>query len=230
MDLALRLAPEGARVFVHGVLGKDAASARRAAEKAASRGIVHHAGGFIPLNRRHTAVDHQRGAELIETLIVAVGEPEEAEYLGLEGILPIVERRRGGESGVASVTAFRGDGVWQAAARGVWPEDLLASAISRSDRPLGDPEKDGRTQDLVGLGLLPSLARDPSAYAIEHQAGLRTTVLILNGVVGDINFAARARGGAAISAQLYRAPLPSAHHLSRLAEQVERFFGSGARP
>jgi hypothetical protein len=230
MDLALRLAPAGARIFVHGVLGKDAPAARRAAEAAAARGLVLLSGGSLPVTWRLPAVDLEWEAELIDALIVAVGDPEEAEYLGAEGILPIVERRRGGESGVASVTAFRGEGVWAAAGRGAWPEDLLAAAISRSDRPQGDPVKDGRTQDLVGLRLLPLLARDPVAYAIEHRDGLRTRVLVLNGVIGDVDFAARERGGRTTSAQLYRPPAPGSHHLSRLAELVERFFDTGARP
>jgi hypothetical protein len=230
VELALRSAEPGARVFVHGLLAKEAPAARQAAELAASRKLTLLSGGSLPAAWRLPEVDLDWGAELEEALIVSVGPPEEAEHLGVEGILPVVERRRGGESGVVSVAAFLGEEVWRAGRSGTWAEALLAAAISRSDRPQGDAVKDGRTQDLLGLGLVPGLARDPAAYAIDHADGLRTRVLVLNGVVGDINFAARPRGGAALSAQLYRPPAPNCHHLSRLAELVERFFDTGARP
>ena len=48
--------------------------------------------------------------------------------------------------------------------------------------------QDGRTQDLVGNGELPKLVKNPAAYFIEHNDGLKTTLLMLNGAVQDFNF------------------------------------------
>jgi hypothetical protein len=67
--------------------------------------------------------------------------------------------------------------------------DLLSSALSRSDTPLGLTVADGRTQDLVGGNVLPSLVKDPAAYLIEYSDGLRATMLMLDGAVKDFNFA-----------------------------------------
>ena len=105
-----------------------------------------------------------------------------------------------------------------------------ASALSRSHSPQGDPVVDGRTQDLVGLGLVPKLARHPRGWRLEHRDGLHSTILVLDGVVADFNFAVRARDGSIVSAQLYRAPAPAEQHFSRLTAVLEDFFRTGKAP
>jgi hypothetical protein len=89
---------------------------------------------------------------------------------------------------------------------------------------------DGRTQDLVGLGLVPKLARRPRGWLLEHRDGLRTAILVLDGVVADFNFAVRAQNGDVLSAQLLRAPPPAEHHFSRLAAVMEDYFRDGKLP
>src|SRR5205807_7954667 len=101
------------------------------------------------------------------------------------------ERRRGGETGVKAVQMITGDAVWQAGSEGRYSKELLTSALSRSDTPLGLTEKDGRTQDLVATGQLPKLVKDPAAYFIEYRDGQKATLLMLNGAIKDFNFAAR---------------------------------------
>ncbi len=78
---------------------------------------------------------------------------------------------------------IEGDAVWKAGDEGRWSKELLTSALSRSDTPQGLTVDDGRTQDLVGIGELPKLVKNPAAYFIEHNDGLKTTLLMLNGAV-----------------------------------------------
>jgi len=148
----------------------------------------------------------------------------------LDGLLPVLERRRGGESGVRSVRFLEGKELWRAGEKGLWSWSLLAAALSRSHTPQGDPVLDGRTQDIVGLGLVPKLARNPRGWLLEHRDGLRTAILVLDGVVADINFAVRAQNGDVLSAQLFRAPAPAEHHFSRLAAVMEDYFRDGKSP
>ena len=110
------------------------------------------------------------------------------------------------------------------------PTHLLAAAISRSDSPQGDPVRDGRTQDLVGLGLVPKLAKNPRVWVMEHTDGVRSIVAVLDGVVADFNFAVELGDGRVVSAQIYRPPAPQRHEFSRVAEVVEKFFVSGKGP
>jgi hypothetical protein len=231
LEPALKGAPEGARVFVHGVLGSSAREARRIADHAAQRKLTLFAGGYLPFTWRLPPVEVPRDSELDEALIIVVGEPGEAELLGADALLSEVARRRGGEAGVRSVAACGGPAVWKALEARPGMEKLLAAAISRTDTPQGDPVKDGRTQDIFGLGLVPALAGEPRAFFCEHADGLRSAVLVLNGVVADINFAARKKAsGEIVSFQLYRPPAPNQHHWSRLSEAVDRFFETGKAP
>ena len=153
-----------------------------------------------------------------------------AELNALEGLLPVIERRAGGEAGFRSVRWLEGADVWRAGDRGLWSQRLLAAALSRSHSPQGDPVLDGRTQDIFGLGLVRKLARDPRAWQLTHRDGLKTTILILDGVVNDFNFAVESKGGQIVSAQLLRAPPPVEQHYSPLVAVMEDLFRGGTPP
>lgn len=134
---------------------------------------------------------------------------------------------KGGETGVRAVQMIEGDAVWKARDEGRWSKDLLRSALSRSDTPLGLTALDGRTQDLVGNGELPKLARNPAAYFIEHNDGLKTTLLMLNGALKDFNFAARVRGAGVKSCQFLLTPTPNVTYSACLVSHIEDMFSSG---
>jgi hypothetical protein len=220
----------GAVCFAYGALATTLAAANHLVAPAAKRRIALVSGTSVATTFRLPDTDIAPGTPLTEALIVVQGASPLAELWALDGLLPVLERRHGGETGVRSVHRIEGDDVWRGGNDGVWSWPLLGAAISRSDTPQGDPEKDGRTQDLVGLGLVQKLARNPRAWFIEHRDGLRTALLVLDGVVADFNFAVRARDGAITSAQLYRPPPPARAEFDRLAAVLERFFESGRAP
>ena len=222
--------PSGAACFVHGVLDNTLEGARRVLELAAKRKIQLLAGTPYATSFRLPEIELKLGTPLTHALIVVQGPPLDAELDALQGLLPVLERRRNGEAGVRRVRQLRGAEVWAAGEAGEWSQRLLASALSRSNTPQGDPEKDGRTQDLFGLGLVPKLARDPRAWLLDHRDGLRAAILVLDGVVADVNLAVEMRGGEIYSTQLYRPPLPADHNFRRLAAVIEDFFRSGKAP
>ena len=218
-------ADPGATVFVHGTLEADARSAAALAKRAASREVTLFAGSYMGTTWRLPSVGLDFGAKLKRALVAVVGGAE-ASFLGIDGLLPIVERRGGGESGVRSVTAVLGDDVWKQQDCA----DLLAAAISRSNSPQGDPQKDGRTQDLVGLGLMPKLATDPVLFRLAHNDGLVSYVVNVSGVVNDINFAVETTDGEQVSAQIYRPPHPYSEEWTSLAGVVGDAFVGGKAP
>jgi hypothetical protein len=230
VEIALRGVPRGCACFVYGGLSWTLSEAKKLANVASTQKLSLIAGTTLPVTWRLPEVDVAAGARLKEALIVVQGASPAAELDGLEGLLPVIQRRRGGESGVRRIRLLEGTDLWQAGHDGVWSWALLASALSRSDSPQGDSVKDGRTQDLVGLGLVQTLARQPRGWVMEHFDGLRSTVLVLDGVVADYNFAVQTRDGPVISAQIYRPPAPAQHHFSRLAEVIESFFVRGKQP
>lgn len=101
----------------------------------------------------------------------------------------------------------------------------------RSDSPQGFTIEDGRTQDLVGSGEIRKLVKKPAAYFIEHNGGLKTTLLMLNGAVRDFTFAARVKGMQGPQAiQFFLSPTPNVTYSAWLANGIERMFETGEAP
>jgi hypothetical protein len=221
--------PTESPCFVHGVLANTPAVANALAASADFRRIPLLAGTPTSVTWRLPEISVPPKARVTDALIVVQGNFPSAEMHALEGLLPLLEAREGGESGVSRINRWEGVEVWKAMDRGAWPRDLMAAAISRSDTPLGDPVLDGRTQDLVGLGLVPKLAQQPRCWRLSHKGGTTSTLLVLNGVVKDFNVALRIGSDRILSTQLFRPPTLAESHYDRLAAAIERFVrGEGA--
>lgn len=188
------------------------------------------AGSSLPVTWRLPDLELPLGCQIEEALMVGVGGSDPMDYHALEAMQCMIERRKGGEVGVRSVQMIEGEAVWAAGAQGRWSKDLLVSALSRSDTPQGLTVQDGRTQDLVGTGELPKLVKNPSAYFIEHNDGLKTTLLMLNGAIQDFNFAARVKGAGIQSCQFLLTPVPNVTYSACLVSKIEEMFASGRAP
>lgn len=189
------------------------------------------AGSSLPVTWRLPDVEMPYGAVIEDALMVGNGGSDVMDFHALEALQCMVERRRGGETGVRSVQLLEGDAVWSAGENGVWSKDLLRSALSRSDTPQGLTLEDGRTQDLVASGQLRVLVKRPAAYLIEHRDGLRTALLMLDGAVKDFTFAARVRGlKRPLSTQFFLSPVPNVTYSACLVSKIEEMFLSGQPP
>ncbi len=187
-------------------------------------------GSSLPVTWRLPDVEMPLGAHIEEAVMVGEGGSDAMDFHALEGLQCMVERRQGGETGVKSVQLIEGEQVWEAGKKGVWSHELLSSALSRSDTPLGLTVKDGRTQDLAAPGVLPSLVKKPAAYLIEYRDGLHATLLMLNGALQDYNFAARVRGSGIISNQFLLTPNPNVTYSACLVSKIEQMFATGKAP
>lgn len=230
MEPLLAHTPAHTPLFVYGSLGHSLSEARRWMDLAEARNLQLLAGTATTATWRLPELDFPPGAGIKEALIVVQGPFPQAELDGLEGLFPLLEKRAGGESGIRQVQFLDGADLWQTVQPGTWSWPLLAAAISRSDSPQGDPVRDGRTQDLVGLGLVPKLARQPRGWLLRHADGLQSMVLVLDGVVADFNLALRTSAGKTLSTQLYHPPAPAQHHFSRLAGWIEDYFRTAQPP
>jgi hypothetical protein len=189
------------------------------------------AGSSLPVTWRLPAIDLPLGCQVEDALMVGVGGSDPMDFHALEALQCMVERRGKGEAGVRAVQMIEGDDVWKAGENGRYSKELLTSALSRSDTPLGLTVDDGRTQDLVGKGALPKLVKNPAAYFIEYRDGLKATLLMLNGAVKDFTFAARVKGIREIqSTQFLLTPEPNVTYSACLMGKVEEMFETGKAP
>ncbi len=152
-----------------------------------------------------------------EALLVAPAElPDPA---SVEALLAVT-----GDRPVKAVRFVRGPEVWKAG----WSQRLLAAALSRSDDLLGFTSDDGRTQDMLAGGEIERRATHPAACLVEHEGGLRSTLLLLAGAVAGTTFAVRA-GKRVESGHLLVPALPSMSTLAPLAAAIEDFL-DGKKP
>ena len=151
-------------------------------DRAADLDIPFMAGSSLPVTGRTPELDHETGAPIDEAL--ALGHfhayPNGLDsygFHGLEALQCMVERRRGGETGIAAVRCIEGRAVWDAAERGLWPRDLAAEAESR----IADVEP-GRMED--------NCVR-PALFELEYADGLRAFTLMLDRHIKGFAYAAR---------------------------------------
>ena len=188
------------------------------------------AGSSMPVTWRLPGVDIPLGAPLQEAVMVGVGRFDGMDFDALDAMQCMLERRKGGETGVKAVQLLEGDDVWAARKAGRWSEDLMSSALSRSDTPLGLTVLDGRTQDLAAPGVLKQLVPDPAAYCVEYNDGTRATLLMLNGAIRDFNISSRVAGHGLVSTQFFMPPAPNQTYSACLAAKIEQMYRSGNAP
>lgn len=156
-------------------------------------------------------------ARLAGALAVGYGPTEGYGFHTLEALQCMVERRAGGETGVAAVQAIAGPAVWEAFGDGRLDRELLDAALATLETP---PSGD-----------LADLAPKPALFFIEYRDGLRATVAMLDGVCQEWLFAARVAGEQDIQATRFRAHSQEPFgHFAYLLEEIQDLICTGQEP
>lgn len=188
------------------------------------------AGSSLPVTWRTPSLEMPAGARVREAMCVCYGGVDSYDFHGLETIQCMVERRKGGESGVEWVQAYRGESFWKAHQDGVWPADLVEAALCRSHTLTA--AREGFNHVFPTLDDMRRLVKNPVAYRYQHADGLMCTMLLMSGLVRDFNFSARLEGHTDLfSTQMYL-PMPDgrttlANFFSPLVHNVELMYLSG---
>jgi hypothetical protein len=188
------------------------------------------AGSSLPVTWRTPQVEMPLGARISEALCVCYGGVDSYDFHGYETIQCMVERRKGGETGVKWLQAYRGDKFWAALAENVWPRALMDAALCRSHTLV--PARPGFNDIFPTVDDMRRLVRDPVAFRYEHDDGLKCTVLLMGGLLRDFNFAAFVNGARdPWSTQMYL-PMPDgrttlANFFSPLNHGMEQMFLTG---
>jgi hypothetical protein len=201
--------------------------AKQMVDTSREMGFAYMAGSSLPVTWRIPSVDMPLGSRIREALCVACGGVDSYDFHALETIQCMVERRAGGETGVKWIQAYRGDKFWDALRGGLWSRRLMEAAMCRSHTLT--PARPGFNDIFPTDDDLRRLVTDPIAYQYQHVDGLICTMLLMNGLVKDFNFAADLDGRREpFSTQMYL-PMPDgrttlADFFSPLVNNMEKMF------
>jgi hypothetical protein len=134
-------------------------------------------------------------------------------FHALETLQCMVERRVGGETGVAAVTCLEGDAVWRTADAGVWPLDLAQAAL---DRIPNKPE-----------GGMRANTSNPALFIVEYLDGFKGYVLMLTDYIEAFGYAARLNSGEVQSTHFNLAHEQPHAHFTYLGLNAQEMFLTG---
>ncbi len=191
------------------------------------------AGSSLPVTWRMPAIEMPIGAEVEELLSISTGSIDSYDFHALEVIQCMAERRKGGETGVVALQALKGAAVWKAMeagnwASGGWDPRLFEACLSRS-QTLNQPDTFSHRYPTPEQ--IREWVKDPVAYRIEYADGVKATMLLMNGLVGDFTFAARLKGQSEpLSTLFYLPPTPNVTYSASLMSKAEETFMTGKSP
>ncbi len=196
----------------------DFHDARWVLDRAAELEIPLMAGSCLPLAWRRPWLEHAKETPIEAALAVGYGGIEAYGYHTLETLQCMIERREGGESGVAAVQCLEGDEVWRARDRGEFDGDLAEAACATVGT-----RRDGTMEDVC---------KTPAVFLIDHVDGLRTAALMLNGYLNDWAYAARigGDGGGIAACEFFLQPDGPGASFGYLSRNIQTFFATGQSP
>jgi hypothetical protein len=186
-------------------------------------GIPLLAGSSVPLATRRPALELPPGQVIDEAVAIHGGPLESYGFHGLELLQSMIESRKGGETGIATVEFLQGEAVWNAAKSGRWSIDLAKNAMAAE---LGKPLKDLR--EVPGEEVQPT-----HAFLVTFRDGLKATVLRVGKNSTRWNFACRMNGRPDIHAtSFYVGPWENRNLFKALSHAIQTHFirGSASYP
>jgi hypothetical protein len=140
------------------------------------------AGSSLPVAWRVPPLNVPMDCEIEAALAVGYGGLEAYGFHALETLQCQVERRKGGETGVARVQAVRGAAPIRAAEQdGRWSRELLEAALAAMP-------------NVPATGHQELLDKKATLYLIDYRDGLRAAVAMANGLARHFGIALKLRG------------------------------------
>jgi hypothetical protein len=141
------------------------------------------AGSSVPVMWRVPSETIPIGSEVTEAIALGYGPLEHYGFHTLEGMQCLMERRKGGETGVKSVQSVMGDAIWQAEKDGRWSKALFDATVAHSPTPYAG--KVPRPKEM---------AKDAVFYLIEYRDGTKATIAMGTGYTHEFSCGVSIRG------------------------------------
>ncbi len=171
------------------------------------------AGSSLPLCWREPALEIEHGTSVDRAVACCYSGKDIYGIHLLEALQSMVERRKGGESGIASVQCLESDYAWKWTDDHPWAGRLLDAALARC------PSNPGSLRENL---------KEPILFVLEYRDGLQAAAYLLSGHISTTGFAADLTGvREPVSTNIiYQKSWPHSH-FSGLAYQIERMMITG---
>ena len=183
------------------------------------------AGSSVPVTWRRPPLKLPKNCDLLGAVQLGYGPFEGYGFHALEGLQCMVERRKGGETGVKSVQCLQGEAMWKAMDAGQFSKELLEAVIA-----LAPAHAKGDYREIC------TKTKDAGVFLIEYRDGFRAAVAMLNGFLyegdgGAFCFAGKLKGQEKPAACLYylQQPDPFAH-FAYLVKAIDSLMQTGHAP
>lgn len=175
------------------------------------------AGSSVPVAWRIPAIDTPYGVRQTHAVAISYSGLDIYGFHVLEALQAVVERRKGGETGVRAVQCFENDACWDYMANNPWVSRLFETAISNSlTKKPGD---------------IKSLVPTPTVFVIEYADGLLAAAFLMTGLVQDFTVAVDVADQDQPYSTLMRLqPGKPHHHFGCLVKNIEQLFETGVSP
>lgn len=188
-------------------------------DTAREKGIPLMAGSSVPLAQRRPDVDIPLESEVVEAVSIHGGPIESYDFHGFELLQSIVERRKGGETGLTALRWLTAEQMLEAAKRGEWSLELAAAAMQAELGP------DFNVISLDG----PQALRH--GLILEYADGLKGVILSVTGGGNRWNVACRLKNQAEpVAINFFPGPWGNRNLFRALCHSIQEFFITGRSP
>ncbi len=174
------------------------------------------AGSSLPYCWRDPMLEHPIGTDISDAVAIGYSSMDSYGFHVMEILQCMVERRSGGETGVAWIQGLQGDAVWKAMDAGKISEELVEAACNKIK---------GKA-----TGSMRELVKNPRALIIRYTDGLRGAILMLDEYVNSGWAYGAKADGETVATEFVLNRNVQASHFSYLTLNIQQFITSGGKP
>lgn len=175
------------------------------------------AGSTIPVSLRIPAVDTPYGVKQKYAVGISFSGLDIYGFHLLDGLQAVVERRKGGETGVRAVQCLEGQDCWNYIDQNEWVKRLFDQAISHSETRVA--------------GNMKELVKKPAVFIVDYNDGLKAAAFLMTGLVQDFTYAVDLEGQQKPFSTLMKLQAGRPHyHFGCLVKKIEIMFKTGKAP
>lgn len=174
------------------------------------------AGSSLPYCWRDPDLVHPIGTKISEAVAIGYASLDAYGFHVTEILQCMLERRAGGETGVASVHGLAGDDVWSAIDEGLISKHLVEAACNRIRDKVDGPMRE--------------IVKTPYAVLVRYNDGTKGAILMLHELVNQgWAYAADAEGDT-VATEFVLDKSMSYSHFSYLTLNIQEFINTGKPP